>query len=336
MSNQTKEILQQAEILYNSVAISENALGNSTNIIFEMATQETPIILRISDYSEDKKSHVDLELNWLYHLSEGMRQVARPVLSKNENLYEIVKSDNKSYILCAFEKASGKPVNTSNLNEWNETLFKGLGEIMGKMHSLTKQYSASKDLIKRYEWYNDTIFLPEYDFTNDSEVVQRWNQIISELHKLPKLKESYGIIHNDLHHQNFYIDGDKITVFDFDDCIYSWYFFDIMLTMYHVVSTIPYEQDNERNQFAQRFILSFLQGYLKYNSIEEHWVDYFDLFLKYRRISTYKYIQYLFGKGPDNPYNKYCEWLRSEILQDNQFVSLDLSKIKSFLVPRCS
>lgn len=331
MIEQTKEILQQAEMLYNSVAISENALGNSTNKIFEMATQETPIILRVSDYSENKKSHVDFELNWLNYLSEGMRQVVRPVLSKNENLYEIVKIDKKSYILCAFEKASGKPVNTSNLNEWNDTLFESLGKIMGKMHSLTKQYSIDKELIKRYEWYNDTIFLPEYDFTNDDEINQRWNQITSELHKLPRLKESYGIIHNDLHHLNFYIDGGEITVFDFDDCICSWYTFDIMLTMYHVVSTIPYEQGNERNQFAQRFILAFLQGYLRYNSIEKHWVDYFDLFLKYRRISTYKFIKYLFGKRPDNPYNKYCKWLRSEILQDNQFVSLDLSKIQSLL-----
>lgn len=63
MSKQTKEILYQAEMLYNSVAISEHALGNSANMIFEMAAPEGPIILRVSDYSKDKKLHIEFELN---------------------------------------------------------------------------------------------------------------------------------------------------------------------------------------------------------------------------------------------------------------------------------
>lgn len=229
-----------------------------------------------------------------------MQQVARPILSKNRNLYEIVTSDNKSYILCAFERARGKLVDINNPNEWNENLFNSLGEIMGKMHNLTKQYLDGKDIVKRHEWCNDIFFLPEYDLINDGEVEQLWNRITDELHKLPKSKESYRIIHNDLHHLNFFVDGENITVFDFDDCIYSWYSFDIMLTMYQIVSTIPYEQVKERNQFAQIFILSFLQGYLRYNSLEKYWVDYFGLFLKYRRICSYKFIV----NGKINPSKK--------------------------------
>uniref|UniRef100_UPI00046928D5 phosphotransferase enzyme family protein n=1 Tax=Caldalkalibacillus mannanilyticus TaxID=1418 RepID=UPI00046928D5 len=279
----------------------------------------------------DKKSHIDFELNWLNYLSENMLQVARPVPSKNKKLYEIIKCDNKSYILCAFEKASGKLVDTNNSIEWNENLFKRLGEIMGEMHSLTKKYLGGIDLIRRHEWNRDIFFQPEYNFTNDDEVEQIWHQITDELHKLPKTKASYGIIHNDLHQLNFFVNGENITVFDFDDCICSWYTFDIMLTMYQMVSAIPYEQGEGRNQFAQMFIEAFLQGYVRYNSLEKHWVDYFDLFLKYRRICSYRFIQYLFGKKPNNPHKSYCDWLRREILQDKQFVSLDIPKIKSLL-----
>ena len=332
MTEKTKELLYKAEVLYNSTASSENALGNSTNMIFEMATQHTPIILRISDYSKGKESHINFELNWLNYLAKDMMQVAKPVLSKNKNLYEVVNSNNKSYIMCAFEKAKGKLVDTNNSNEWNEKLFNSLGEVMGKMHNLTKQYLDSEGIVKPHEWYNDIFFLPEYNFTNDNEIVQIWNRIIGELHKLPKSKESYGIIHNDLHQLNFFVDGDRITVFDFDDCIYSWYPFEIMLTMYQMVSTIPYKQDKERNRFAEVFILPFLQGYLRHNSLEKQWIDYFDLFLKYRRICTYKFFQYLFGERPDKPYKAYLDWLRNEILQDKQFVSLDLAKIKALLV----
>lgn len=331
MNGQVKKILYEAENLYNATAISKNVLGNSTNMIFELTSPETSIILRVSDYSEDKESHIDFELNWLNYLSKSMLQVARPVLSKNKNLYEIINSDNKSYILCAFKKASGKLVETNNSNEWNDNLFKNLGEIMGKIHSLTKEYLDATDIVKQYEWNNDIFFQPEYNFTDDEQVEEIWQNIINEISKLPKTKATYGIIHNDLHQLNFFVDGEHITVFDYDDCLYSWYAFDIMLTTYQMVSTIPHKQQKERNEFSQKFILSFLEGYTKYNNLEEQWVDYFDLFLKYRRICSYRFIKYLFNKKTSNPYKSYCNWLRNEILQDKQFVSLDMSKIKSLL-----
>ena len=325
----TKKILNQAENLYNSTAISESVLGNSTNMIFEMTSPEVPMILRVSDYSKNKESHIDFELSWLEYLSQRMLQIARPIRSKNKNLYEIIISDNKSYILCVFEKARGKIVDTCNSNEWNDKLFKNLGEIMGKIHGLTEEYLDVANMVKQHEWDNDIFFRPEYNFTSDEQIEEIWRNIIHEISKLPKTKSSYGIIHNDLHQLNFFVDDENITVFDFDDCIFSWYAYDIMLTTYQMVSTIPYKQQKERNEFAERFILAFLQGYMKYNNLDEYWVDYFNLFLKYRRICSYRFIQYLFGKKTNNPHKSYCDWLRSEILKDKQFVSLDTSNIKS-------
>ena len=104
-----------------------------------------------------------------------------------------------------------------------------------------------------------------------------------------------------------------------------------MLTTYQMISTIPYKQQKERNEFAERFISAFLQGYIEYNNLHEYWVDYFDLFLKYRRICSYRFIRYLSGKNTNNPHKLYCDWLRGEILEGKQLVSLDISKIKSIL-----
>lgn len=331
MGEQIKEVLHQAAILYDVTVTNESLLGNSTNMIFEMTSPEAPMILRVSDYSEDKQSHIDFELDWLDYLSQNMSQIARPMASKNENLYEVVNVDNEDYILCAFEKAMGKLVDTHNAMEWNDNLFKNIGGIMGQIHSLTKMYLKDRDIARRQEWDKDIFFQPEYDFIDDEEIEEVWQSIIDEISKLPKTKSSYGIIHNDLHQLNFFIDGKNITVFDFDDCIYSWYAFDIMLTTYQMVSTVPYKQQKERNEFAERFLLSFLQGYIKYNSLEEYWVDYFDLFLKYRRICSYRFIQYLFREKTNNPHKSYCDWLRSEILEDTELVFIDKSKIKSIL-----
>ena len=45
----------------------------------------------------------------------------------------------------------------------------------------------------------------------------------------PKIADSYGLIHNDFNDGNFTVDYDNgdITVFDFDDCCYFWFMYDL-------------------------------------------------------------------------------------------------------------
>lgn len=321
-----KQILAKAESIYNGKIINKNLLGNSSNMIFEFSAKDKPIILRISKYSEDKEKHINFELRWLEFLSEQITEIISPILSLNGRLYEIVKIAEKSYILSAFEKAPGRLVNRNNPNEWNESLFYKLGSIMGNIHKRSKQYIPDNKEKLGFEWNNDFAFLTEFKLL-DEDVLKVWDEIIFELEKLPKTVDSYGIIHNDLHQLNFFVDGDNIKVFDFDDCIYSWYSFDIALTLFQFVSTISHKETQSRDIFAEKFIYSFLKGYKTQNSIESFWIDKFDLFLKYRRICTYKFIKAISSKQPTNPYAEYLDWLREEIINGKPFIKIDYQKL---------
>lgn len=57
---------------------------------------------------------------------------------------------------------------------------------------------------------------------------QKYDQL-DGLHALPKDADSYGLIHNDFNDGNFTVDydNDNITAFDFDDCCYFWFMYDI-------------------------------------------------------------------------------------------------------------
>ncbi|MBW4829152.1 MAG: phosphotransferase [Clostridiaceae bacterium] len=321
-----KQILDKAESIYNGKIINKNPLGNSANMIFEFSTKDTPIILRISEYSGYKQKHIDFELKWLKYLSEQIIEVINPILSKNGKLYEIVSIEGELYILCAFEKASGRLVNQNNLDEWNETLFYKLGSIMGNIHRCSKQYILDNKEKLCFEWNEDFVFLIESSLLDD-DVLKIWDKIIFELEKLPKTVDSYGIIHNDLHQLNFFIDGSKVKIFDFDDCICSWYSFDIALTLFQFVSTISYKETQARNIFAEKFIYSFLKGYKTQNSIERFWIDKFDLFLKYRRICTYKFVKQTSSNKSVNSYTEYLAWLREEIIDDKPFLKIDYQKL---------
>lgn len=321
-----KQILDKAESIYNGKIINKNPLGNSANMIFEFSTKHNTIILRISKYSEYKEKHIDFELKWLKYLSEQIVEVISPILSENGKLYEIVSIKGASYILCAFEKASGRLVNQNNPDEWNQTLFYKLGSIMGSIHKCSKQYIPNGEAKLCFDWNEDFTFLTESSLL-DNDVLNVWDKIIFELEKLPKTVDTYGIIHNDLHQLNFFIDGDNIKVFDFDDCICSWYSFDIALTLFQFVSTISYKETQARNNFAEKFIYSFLKGYKTHENIERFWIEKFDLFLKYRRLCTYKFIKQMSLNKSVSTYAEYLAWMREEIIGDKPFIKIDYQRL---------
>ena len=295
-------MIKKAEFLYDSSLISENMLGNSENMIFEMNKNEVPIIIRISKYSDENKAHTDFELKWLSNLSKEVSQVVKPLHSINSNLYEDIECHGSTYIISAFEKAKGKLVDPRNSKEWHEGLFENLGQIMGRIHNHAKEYQDHRSDQYIFTWENDIFFRPEYDFIEDDALDLVWYDTLNKLGNLPISKESYGIIHNDLHHLNFFVDGENIKIFDFDGCRYGWYFYDLVLTMYHMIFTPPHKEQDHLNTFAEKFMVAFLKGYIQYKSLDVTWLDTLDLFLKYRRLCSYRFVMHLSRKSGSDKY----------------------------------
>ena len=53
------------------------------------------------------------------------------------------------------------------------------------------------------------------------------------LDSLPKDDDCYGLIHADIHQGNFFVDeNDNITIFDFDDCHYHWFAYDLAVPLF--------------------------------------------------------------------------------------------------------
>ena len=329
MSDIGKELIEIGEDLYQGKIKGENSLGNSENMIFEMETETSLIILRISPYSKEKHSHVELEAYWLRHLSKSMEEVARVVESVRGRHFEVVSIHGDKYILMAFEKAPGKPVDVEDPKEWNEDLFERLGEVMGRMHSLSKEIQENKEFERAHPWHRDIFFQQEFDSCHDGEIQKLWERITAELGKLRKSKDSYGIIHNDLHQLNFFMHNRRITVFDFDNCLYSWYAMDIAITLYQVASIPPYKDRKARNQLAEAFIIPFLRGYGRHNSLDPFWADYLPLFLKYRRICSYRFVKHLVKKEKNPMLQEYAHWIEQEVLRDGDYLSLDFNRIRS-------
>lgn len=325
-----RSILKQAETLYSARAISQNTLGNSANLIFEMEIGKTPFIspfiLRVSEYSEKKLAHIDLELNWVNYLAKTLNSIVKPVMSVNNKLYEVIQTNDKKYILCLFEKAKGKVVDIKSPDEFNGDLFFNLGVLMGNMHRLTMEYDGNI-VNSKFEWHNNH-FLAGYDVILDEEVQPFEKRYINELHTLTKSKDCYGIIHQDIHTHNLFINDGQIKLFDFDDCYFSWYAYDIASALLMMVQFgVGFNSDKVRSEFAENYLLTYLKGYTQQNNVNKYWIHKFDLFMKYRMTTSYKFVQNNWRYDPVHPHQWFLDWHKNRIINDLPYVNINYDKI---------
>ncbi|RSK57910.1 MULTISPECIES: phosphotransferase enzyme family protein [Bacillus] len=150
-------------------------------------------------------------------------------------------------------------------------------------------YQPLDPAIRHLEWNEGRVFsgFPE---SAGQHVYDKWISFINELQQLPKDKDLYGLIHNDLHQKNFYINGDKIILFDFGDCEHNWFVYDIAISLYHAIQLIPETEKERREKFALNFLDAFLTGYNQENNLDKSWLSRLQFFLNYRQVYSFVYL----------------------------------------------
>ena len=225
-------IAPQIERLYRGKLLHEITTGHSGDGIFALEAAPGQCILRVSEFSEKKQAHTEFETRWTAYLSDRIGGVVKPVRSVNQKLYEVIKVGSEAYILSLQEKAPGKIVDVNNPREFNEALFFNLGILMGHMHRLTMCYEGNKACLE-FKW-NGPHFWRKDIAILDKDVRQGEKRIRKELEQLPVGMDNYGIVHYDIHTDNFLAENNQITLIDFDACQFNWYAADIASALFFI------------------------------------------------------------------------------------------------------
>jgi len=217
-------------------------------------------------------------------LADGGVSVAKAIRSDNGQLVETVDDrQGGHFLVTAFEKAHGRPP----LDAWSPSLYQAYGPMLGAMHALAEHYQPADVAWKRPEW-NDNLFELVEHFLPASETVVRakYHQVCDHLQALPKDKTTYGLIHQDAHGSNFFVDdAGRITLFDFDDCAYSWFSNDIAIVLFYIV-----QEADDPPAFTREFMTHFLHGYRQAHPLDSQWLKEIPWFLKLREIELYAVI----------------------------------------------
>ena len=89
--------------------------------------------------------------------------------------------------------------------------------------ALSRTYRPANPAWQRPHWDEPALMDVERLFpVTESTALQKYRQVVAYLRTLPQIVETYGLIHQDAHGSNFFVDeAGHITLFDFDDCAYS-------------------------------------------------------------------------------------------------------------------
>jgi Ser/Thr protein kinase RdoA (MazF antagonist) len=260
-------------------------LDGFESFIYQYDCDEKAYILRIGHSLRRSENLIRGEVDWINYLYQGGATVAKAILTINGDLVAPVADGQGGYFLAtAFEKAPGKP---PSKEQWGATLFERYGSLIGRMHALTKSYNPANPAWKRPEW-DDPEMLEAEIWLPDSEslVLEKYLNLKSYLGSLPKSIESYGLIHQDAHADNFFVDDEgMITLFDFDDCSYSWFMNDIAIVLFYIALGAE-----DQVAFTRDFMTHFLKGYRAENQLDEEWLREIPSFLKLREIDLYAVI----------------------------------------------
>jgi Ser/Thr protein kinase RdoA (MazF antagonist) len=227
------------------------------------------------------------ELDWINYLSAGGVRVAKAVASDHGELVESIDDGQGGcFLAAAFEKAPGRP--TWERDFWERPQwFEGYGRMIGRMHRLSKGYQPADPTWKRAEW-DDPVNIDMERWLPKSEVVvlAKYDALVRRLRQLPKDDSSYGLIHQDAHAANFFVDDDgSLTLFDFDDCAYGWYVYDLAMVLFYAITN-----RTDAENFGPLFWREFMRGYERENQLDPTWFKEIPHFLKLREIDLYAVI----------------------------------------------
>jgi Ser/Thr protein kinase RdoA (MazF antagonist) len=239
-------------------------------------------IIRITHHSHRLPDQIAAELEFIRHLADKGAAVCLPNTLPNGELLSSVDS----FTACIFDRAKGSVLSR---NDWTPSVIQEWGRCIGGFHQLSRSF---RPVNKRIDWrqdenHNFAVRIP----ASQTKIIEMASQLLTDLEALPVNDDIYGLIHGDAHAGNFFLDDGKLTFFDFDDAIYTWFAYDIATILFGAVLGEHVEASRQAQEAeALRFLPLFLEGYAEVFPLDRFVITEMDRFLKLRELSLYAVI----------------------------------------------
>ena len=246
---------------------------------------EPKYVLRLSLIGDRTKEDYLAEAEFVRYLAQNGAPVADVIPSSNGKLVESVSFDKKDCFATLFSFAKGMLISDNGYRYRDgaplEEYFYNTGKALGAIHRLSKEYKPVHKRPDFFDKYNreyiDALLPDGYD-----ELKKAIGERLEEFRGLPVNADVYGLVHFDFSDGNYHIDmntGD-ITVFDFDNCMYCRYMFDLANLWIHGIGWFQNEPDaGKRMEYMKGYFDTVLDGYRSETDVSDEELSRLPLFI---------------------------------------------------------
>ena len=194
------------------------------------------LILRVHRTGYRTGAEIESELAWIAALrTHGAVETPAPVAGRDGALLRVLPASagGPARHAVAFEFAAGKePDKSDDLIAW----FRTLGAVTARMHAHVRAWPVPAGFQRRH-WDFDAMFGAEpvwgpwragfgLDAAGAAVLERALDLIRRRTERFGRGAGRYGLVHADLRLANLLVDGERLTVIDFDDCGFSWLVYD--------------------------------------------------------------------------------------------------------------
>jgi Ser/Thr protein kinase RdoA (MazF antagonist) len=253
------------------------------------------VVFRIHRSGYHTLAEIASELAWLAALTgEGVVNTLKPALQTNGDLIADIHDAGTTRHVVAFKFIPGRePDQSTGLRGW----FRELGIITAKLHSHASSWKPPRGF-QRKTWNFDTIIGANAlrgDWRKAPGLTPEGRQVLEETASLLRERlsqygegpENFGLIHADLRLANLLVDGERISVIDFDDCGFGWYLYDFAAS----ISFREHEPD------VPDLLDAWIEGYSTVAELSDNQIAMMPVFIMLRRMLLTAWI----ASNPDAP-----------------------------------
>jgi Ser/Thr protein kinase RdoA (MazF antagonist) len=190
--------------------------------------------LRVSRPGYNTRAEIESELAWVQALrADGVIETPAPVPLVDGSLIAGVADEGAVRYMTGFAFQPGaEPAADADLVPW----FEELGAIHARLHAHARAWSKPESFQRRIWNFQTTLGTTPHwgDWRAGLGLTDEGRAVIEEVSALLDGRlagyghgtERFGLVHADLRLANILVQGERLSVIDFDDCGFCWYFYD--------------------------------------------------------------------------------------------------------------
>ncbi|MEG1193044.1 MAG: phosphotransferase [Clostridia bacterium] len=228
LSIEGKEILRQGILdCFHRDISTVSCTFSLRNYVFIFGEGCFPAIIRV-EAETARRGVPDIlsELMWMDDLKNDIHNICQPIPSLGNRLVERIAVGETVYLVTMFRKANGAIFPDT---QWNTDHFYNAGALLGKIHRISSEGYQRGFRYKRRHWDESTFCdFSCFEGSFASDVQQDAQAVLQKIQSIPRDPRWYGMIHGDFQNGTLFYDWGELWAFDFDDCSYGYFMYDIV------------------------------------------------------------------------------------------------------------